>query len=99
MRMWTVLTGLVLGAAALLFVPPAAAWADAPNSGDRSSIAEEAYAPLAALPGTPLETRDYEQREARSPEVQDFKGGDVVVGVGVVTLLLIVLIVYLLVRE
>ena len=56
--------------------------------------------PEAPEPGTLAEVREYGWREAASPEVQEFRGGDaIVVSVSLVTILLIVLIIVLLSRD
>jgi len=63
MRFLAVVTGWILGAGLLLLGGASAARADGGGS-------------PAALPGTDAEARDYALREATSPGVQEFIGGD-----------------------
>jgi len=58
------------------------------------------FEPQPPEPGTPDETLEYGAREAASPGIQEFRGGDaIVISVSLVTILLIVLIVVLLSRD
>ena len=71
------------------------------DSGEtRAAVGASADAPpaAAALPGSGDEARSYEQRETESPAVQDFKGGDVTIGVSVFVLVLVIVIIVLLSR-
>jgi hypothetical protein len=88
MRLHWTLLGLVFGAALLVAGGPRAALADDAGNGAPAPIAVDAPAPVTApvQPGTDVEARDYELREAESPEVQEFTGGDG----GLVALVLVV---------
>jgi len=91
----------VLGAGILFAGMPSTALAgigDGPAP--RSAPAESR--PVAGIePGTDAEAAMYEQREAESPEVKEFAGGDVTLGVtaGFVILVLIVLIVLIIIID
>lgn len=76
MRFLPLLPGLVLGAALLLAGGPRAARADDPERGAPAPIAVDAAAPAPAQPVTDAEATDYAQREAESPELQEYTGGD-----------------------
>jgi len=54
---------------------------------------DAAHAPAAPQPGTPQESRDYERRQAESPEVQDFTGG----WHGVIAVILLIILIVLIV--
>ncbi len=108
MRFLSVLLGVVLGAGILFMGGSPVALADsgeAPVVGAEpadqplpATTQPEEPLPVSAQPGTGEEARDYERREAESPDVQEYAGGDVVIGVsaGVVFIALIILIVILL---
>lgn len=49
-----------------------------------------------AAAGVPSDSERYAMREAQSPEVQDYAGGEVVIGISLLAIALIVLIVILL---
>jgi hypothetical protein len=100
-RRWDVrfLSILLVGALGVMCLSrggASSARADAPEVPDSCAAATDARLPVATLPGTPGEARDYERREAQSPQVQEFAGGDVVIGVSVFALVLIILIIVLL---
>jgi hypothetical protein len=87
--------GLLLGGGA---APALADGREAPIS---RSAGPDARAPAAAQPGTAAEAREYEKREAESPEVREFSGGEVVVGIsfGVVLLAALIVVLVLLLQE
>lgn len=99
MKILTAVLGCVLGAGLLFMAGPAAARSDSPVSPVSLAAPAEVQSPVSTQPGTHAEAQEYERREAESPQVQDFAGGDVVIGVsvGLVVIILIVLIVILLV--
>ncbi|HEU4395523.1 MAG TPA: hypothetical protein VFS92_08140 [Planctomycetota bacterium] len=70
--------------------------ADSGQAGDAVAASAETAPAAAALPGSVDEARAYEQREAASPAVQDFKGGDVTIGVSVFVLILVIVVIVLL---
>jgi outer membrane murein-binding lipoprotein Lpp len=89
----------VLGAVAsglLLLAGTPAALAGAPSGPVTMSAPADAPASVAPVAGTAVEAADYERREAASPEVQEFAGGAVYIGVGLVFILIVVLIVLVL---
>jgi len=99
MRFLAVVLGAALGAAVFLAGGAPAARADAPGGGKAAPpvavVAADAGGADAAQPGTDAEAREYGQREAQSPEVQEFVGGHVgVIGL-LVFVALVLLIVYL----
>jgi hypothetical protein len=101
MKLLSTLMCAVLGAGLLFAGMPRTALA---GTGDgpapRSAPAE--MRPAAGIePGTDAEIAAYGQRESESPEVQEFAGGDVTLGVtaGFVILVLIVLIVLIIVID
>ena len=96
MRFLSALVFGVLGAGVLFPCFASSARADAPAVSAICEVSAESTLPVAAQPGTREEARDYERREAQSPEVQEFAGGDVTIGVSVGVILLILLIVILL---
>ena len=92
----TLLCGVL--AAGILFVGgPSEALAGSRDVSTPQSASPDASTPVAAQPGTSAEALEYELRESRSPEVQEFAGGEVVIGVSVLVLVLVVLLVILLV--
>jgi len=78
MRFLAMAFGLVLGAVLFLADGRGTVRADSPACGDAvpALAAPDAGGPVAAQPGTDEESREYRQREAESPEVQEFVGGD-----------------------
>ena len=72
----------ILVASTLLLAAGPAQGRDA-TAGPAAPAALAADADAPALAGTVAEEREYLQREAASPEAQDFAGGTVVVFVGV----------------
>ena len=96
MRFLSTLLSVVLAAGVLFAAGPSEALAGTRDVSTPCPASTEASPPVAAQPGTDAEAREYEQREAASPEVQEFSGGEVVIGVSVVVLILIVVLVILL---
>lgn len=95
MKFSTALLGCILGAAAFLMAVPGVARADARTAPATRTAPADAASPLASLPGTVEEEREYAQREVQSPEVQEFEGGAIVIGfiaLVVIVLLLILLL-------
>jgi hypothetical protein len=92
----------VVLAAASLFAPAASeARADLPATAERTPAAtslvdappaEPANDTRLPQPGTEEEQRDYERREAESPEVEQYAGGFVIFVLVVVALVLLILI-------
>jgi hypothetical protein len=99
MRFLSALLGVVAVAAVLFVGSPSVARADSPEAPAPCAVAADEGAPVVAQAGTDAEARAYEQREATSPDVQDFAGGDVVIGVSILALVVIVLIVVLLMHD
>jgi len=88
--------------AGLLFTGAASpAFADGRGASIARTAEADARAPVAALPGSDAEAAAYERREAESPEVQDFTGGEVVIGVslGVILLAALIVVIVLLLRD
>ncbi|MCI0588148.1 MAG: hypothetical protein L0323_15060 [Planctomycetes bacterium] len=86
---------VVLGAGILFTGGVSSALADSEEA-TAACPGADAPLPVAAQPGTHEEARAYEQREEQSPEVQEFAGGDVYVGVSLGFILLVLIIVLLL---
>lgn len=65
------------------------------------SAGADARAAVAPAPGTGAEASEYERREAESPEVQEFTGGEVTIGIsfGVVLLVALIVVLVLLLQE
>jgi hypothetical protein len=75
-RFIAILFGLALGAAALFIDASVPARADeGAASAPAAVLVLDAGGPAAAQPGSDAEARDYELREAQSPEAQEFVGG------------------------
>jgi len=92
MKMRSALLGIILGAAALFAAVPGTAFADARSNPAAFSAPAEAAPPVSALPGTDAESRDYEHREAESPQVQEFAGGEVIIGFFVLVLIIVLIV-------
>ena len=98
MRFLTAALALALGAAVLLGSGPDAAAASGGPTMPTVSAPAEASTPAVPRQGTDADSRDYALREASSPELQEFEGGEVViVSIGFFGLLLIILIIVLIV--
>ena len=75
MRILSTLSIVVLAAGAFLAAGSTQARADAAAGAGPAPAAVAALDPIPAQPGTDAEAREYELREARSPETRDFVGG------------------------
>jgi len=95
MKFLAAVLGVMLGAGALFMAFPTPACADVGVSAICSAAPEDVCSTDPALPGTGAEAREYARREAASPEVQDFTGGEVIIGVSLGLVLLIVLLIVL----
>jgi cobalamin biosynthesis Mg chelatase CobN len=105
MRTLAWLTGPVLAAALFFAADGPLNAADPAGAGPAPVAAVVAPAPAApvaapapignvpAKAGSDAESRDYTQREAASPEAQEFVGGEVVVFVSIVGVLFVILLV------
>lgn len=99
MRLLLALLYVVLVAGILSAVGSPKAMAGSPYVSSPGPASTDVRAPVAPQPGTHAEARVYEQRETESPEVQEFAGGDVVIGVSVLVLVLIVVVLVLLLSD
>ena len=99
MRFLALLLCGILGAGVASLGGSPRALADAPASRAPCSAAMDEPIPVAAQPGTDAEAQAYEQREAASPEVQDYAGGEVIIGVSVLFLLLVLVLVLVLLHN
>jgi hypothetical protein len=102
MRVHSILTAAAFVAMALLFAASPASPAATPGNGDRAPAAAVSPAPEAASgpaaaprPGTPEETREYDRRQAETPEAQEFVGGHVGLFGLLVLTVLVLLVIYL----
>jgi hypothetical protein len=96
-RLLSVVLGVVLGAGLLFMATTAEARADSGGEPDVSAQAMDAGVPAGMLGGTDAEAAEYERRQASSPEVAEFSGGDVVVvGGGFILLVILVVIIVIL---
>lgn len=96
MRLLATCLAAALGAALCLLASPAAVAGDLPGPGPEPAAAvavPESGCP--AQPGTGAEEAAYAEREAASPEVQEFSGGVVVVYVSLFGVLVVILILIL----
>jgi len=96
MKIPTALLGCILGAAALLAAVPETALADARSSPVALSAPAEARPPLSVQQGTAAESREYEQREAASPDAREFKGGYIATETIILIVVVIVIVIILL---
>ena len=96
MRFLSKLLCSVLYAGVLFAGGVSTALADSGEAGDPVVSSADANPAVAALPASDDEAQAYEQREAASPAVQEFKGGDVTIGVSVFVLVLVIVIIVLL---
>ena len=99
MKLLSPLTCAVLVAGLLFAGGASPALADGRMDPAPRSAPAEARAPVAKLAGTPVEAGEYGQREQESSEVQQFAGGEVIIGAGLVVLALIVVLIVLLLRD
>ena len=93
MRLFKKMLAGVLCAALLFATAPAAALAGTGTDPVDRQATEAGPLPAAAQSGTAAESAEYERREAASPEVLDFRGGEAVVSVSVGFVLLVALVV------
>lgn len=96
MRFLSTLLAGVLAAGILFLGAPSMAFANSGDVPSSSSAPVNEHKAVVAQPGTDVESQAYEMREQASAEVQDFAGGDVVIGVSLGLLIIIVLIIILL---
>lgn len=100
MKLPSLLLGGVLCAGILTSGACPAAMADGGRAPESRSAAAETIVPPAPLAGTGAESLAYAQREERSPEVQEFQGGDgVFIGGGLILLVLIVVLLVVLLGD
>ena len=77
-----------------------AALADGGRAPESRSVAAETIVPASPLAGTGEESLRYSLREEKSPEVQEFQGGDgVFIGGGFLVLVLIVVLIIVLMGD
>ncbi len=95
MRFLVTLVLTIIGTAAVLMASPVVASAESGSDAAVPTAVMDAGSPEAAQPGNLLESEEYARREAASPEVQEFAGGDVVVGVSVLVVVVVVLLIIL----
>jgi hypothetical protein len=86
----------VLGAGLLFTGGASTALADSPAVPSTCMAAMDAPIPVATQPAIAGDAEAYELREAASPDVQDFAGGDVVIGVSVGFIIVVLLIILIL---
>jgi len=98
-RFLATVVGSVLAAGAIFGPGAVDVRAEAPRE-EKPVLAVPAPAERPApLPGTAEEARDYERREAESPEVQEFVGGGWDFVIGLLVIAALVLVIILLARE
>lgn len=96
MKILMTLVLTLVGVVAVLLASPVVASAESGSDRAAPTATMDLGASPAAQPGTPQECLDYEARETASLEVREFAGGDVVVGVSLLAVVVIVLLVILL---
>jgi hypothetical protein len=99
MRLFSTLLCGVLGAGMLFAGGSRMALAGSHEGPAPRSAPTDVRLPVATQAGTEAEAREYQQREQESTEVQEFAGGDVVIGVSLIVLVLIVLLLILILRD
>ena len=95
MRFLSTLLGVAIGAALLFTAGAPDARGDRPADARAAAVSVVAADPAPAVPGTDAEARDYAQREALSPEAQEFVGGHGTLWGLLVFVAVVLLIVYL----